>query len=44
MSGQHSQPDQWGRKTDAGGDVISVSGTLEDPNKERPYIPAKELK
>lgn len=28
MSGKHSEPDQWGRKTDADGNVISISGTL----------------
>ena len=37
MSGQHSTPDRWGRKTDADGDVINVSGTLEEPSRERPH-------
>lgn len=30
MSGRHSKPDQWGRKTDADGNVTSISGTLSD--------------
>jgi hypothetical protein len=37
MSGQHSKPDQWGRKTDADGNVVSVSGTLTEPSRERPH-------
>lgn len=44
MSGQHSKPDQWGRKTDADGDVVSISDTLDDTDRNRPYIPAKEIK
>lgn len=42
MSGKHSEPDKWGRKTDAAGDVISISGTLEEPSRDRVYKDAPQ--
>ena len=44
MSGKHSQPDRTGRKTDTNGDVINMSGRIEEPASTRPYVPVPETK
>lgn len=42
MSGKHSKPDRNGTVTDADGDVVSMSGTIEEPSPVRPYTSTGE--
>lgn len=42
MSGKHSKPSNIGTKTDADGDVISMSGAIEESDHNRPYVPTPE--
>lgn len=42
MSGKHSTADRWGRKTDADGNVVNMSGDLDDTTRDRPYNETRE--